>query len=304
MSSCPAALPRALNLAQFKILLSAIGFGSMAILARFAYADGTSTASLLFLRFFLAGLLLLPWVVWKKLPWPRGRALLVLMAMGSLGYAGMAACYFSGLHYASAGTIALLLYLFPAIVLVLSTLLLGERFSARRLLALLLALAGLAITIGLELSAQPLGLLLGLASAVIYSLYILAGSRYTAGCDPLTSACVVVFSAAICYGVYLGMTGFHGPASLHGWLAVLGIAGFGTVAALALFLSGLADTGATQASLISTAEPVVTILLAWLLLGEPLGWSQALGGGLILSAVVLISREARPEQVQLTELHD
>lgn len=303
--SSPAPSPRsALALAQFKILLSALGFGSMAILARFAYADGVSTPSLLFLRFFLAGILLLPWVLWKKLPWPRGRALLVLIAMGSMGYAGMAACYFSGLHYASAGTIALLLYLFPAIVLVLSTLLLGERFSSRRLLALALALGGLVITIGLELSAQPLGLLLGLGSAIIYSLYILAGSRYTSECDPLTSACVVVFSAASCYGVYLASTGFHGPASLHGWLSVLGIACFGTVAALALFLSGLAQTGATQASLISTAEPVVTILLAWLLLGEPLGWSQVLGGGLILAAVVLISREARPEQVQLTELHD
>jgi len=74
-----------LALAQFKILLSALGFGSMAILARFAYADGVSTPSLLFLRFFLAGILLLPWVLWKKLPWPRVRALLVLIAMGSMG---------------------------------------------------------------------------------------------------------------------------------------------------------------------------------------------------------------------------
>lgn len=304
MSNSLSSPRRALPLAQLKILLSAIGFGSMAILARFAYADGVSTPSLLFLRFFLAGVLLLPWAWWKKLPWPRGRALLVLIGMGSLGYAGMAACYFSGLHYASAGTIALLLYLFPAIVLVLSTLLLGEDFSARRLLALTLALGGLLITIGLELSAQPLGIMLGLASALIYSLYILAGSRYTSDCHPLTSACVVVFSAASCYGVYLAITGFHGPASLHGWLSVMGIAGFGTVAALALFLSGLAETGATQASLISTAEPVVTILLAWLLLGEKLGWSQAAGGALILAAVVLISREAKPEQVQLTELHD
>jgi len=296
--------PPGLALAQIKILLSALGFGSMAILARFAYADGVSTPSLLFLRFFLAGLLLLPWVLWQKLPWPRGQALLVLIAMGCLGYAGMAACYFSGLHYASAGTISLLLYLFPAIVVMLSALLLGETLTPRRMLALVLALSGLAITIGLELSAQPLGLLLGLASALIYSFYILAGSRYTSDCHPLTSACVVVFSAAACYGIYLAVTGFHGPASLHGWLSVLGIACFGTVAALALFLSGLKQTGATQASLISTAEPVVTIVLAWLLLGEKLAWSQALGGLLILAAVILISREARPEQVQLTELHD
>jgi drug/metabolite transporter (DMT)-like permease len=246
VSCLPAPAPRrALALAQFKILLSAIGFGSMAILARFAYADGVSTPSLLFLRFFLAGLLLLPWVLWKKLPWPRGRALLVLMGMGSLGYAGMAACYFPACTMPAPAPSPCCSTCFPPScwycppccwASALAPTHAGTGAGAWR--------AGHHHRTGALRPAA--GLLLGLASALIYSLYILAGSRYTSDCNPLTSACVVVFSAASCYGVYLAATGFHGPASLHGWLSVLGIACFGTVAALALFLSGLAETGATR----------------------------------------------------------
>lgn len=291
-------------LGQLQILLSAIGFGSMAIFARYAYSEGTSTPTLLFLRFGLAACLLLPWCLYRGLPWPRGKSLLVLILMGSLGYAGMSACYFTGLRYANAGTISLLLYLFPAIVLVLSTLLLKEPFTRRRLLATSLALGGLLVTIGLDFQAQPLGLLLGLASALIYSLYILAGSRLSDSGHPLTSACVVVSSAAACYGVWLLLNGMHLPQTAAGWGAIFGIVLLGTVAALVLFLAGLQHTGATQASLLSTAEPVVTILLAWLFLGESMSLLQIAGGGLILLAVLLISRETSPEAVALTELHD
>lgn len=286
-----------------QVLLSAIAFGAMAILARVAYADGTSPATLLLLRFAIAGLVLLPWVRLRRLPWPSGRPLLVLVLMGALGYAGMSACYFNALNYASAGTVALLLYLFPAIVLLLSVFL-GERLTVRRLAALLLALSGLAVTIGLEFSARPLGLLLGIGAALIYSLYILAGSRFTAGTHPLAAACVVTLSAAASYAVQVARLGWAPPHSTQGWLAIVMLALLCTVAAVALFLNGLEKIGATRASLVSTAEPVVTILLAWALLGEPVGLSQLAGGMLILGAVLLISREADPKRTELTELHD
>lgn len=293
--------PSLIGLSQ--VLLSAIAFGAMAILARVAYADGTSPATLLLLRFAIAGLVLLPWVRLRRLPWPSGRPLLALVLMGALGYAGMSACYFNALNYAAAGTVALLLYLFPVIVLLLSVFL-GERLTVLRLAALLLALAGLAVTIGLEFSAQPLGLLLGLGAALIYSLYILAGSRFTAGSDPLAAACVVTLSAAASYAVQVGWQGWAPPQSAHGWLAIVMMALICTVAAVALFLNGLEKIGATRASLVSTAEPVVTILLAWALLGEPVGLPQVMGGMLILGAVLLVSREADPQRIGLTELHD
>lgn len=286
-----------------QVLLSAVAFGAMAILARVAYADGTSPSTLLLLRFAIAGLVLLSWVRLRRLPWPSGKPLLALVLMGTLGYAGMSACYFNALNYAAAGTVALLLYLFPVIVLLLSVFL-GERLTVLRLAALLLALSGLAVTIGLEFSAQPLGLILGLGAALIYSLYILAGSRFTAGSDPLAAACVVTLSAAASYAVQVGWQGWAPPQSTQGWLAIVMMALLCTVAAVALFLNGLEKIGATRASLVSTAEPVVTILLAWALLDEPVGLPQLAGGVLILGAVLLVSREADHKRTELTELHD
>lgn len=283
-----------------QILLSAVAFGAMAIFAKQAYADGVSTGSLLFLRFLVAGLLLLPWVLWQRLPWPRGRSLLTLIAMGAVGYAGMSACYFNALHYASAGTVALLLYLFPVIVILLSSLL-GEPLTRRRLLALLLALGGLVVTIGLEWSTSLHGLLLGLGAALIYALYILAGSRLRERGHPLTSACVVTLSAAVCNGAVVSLQGLQLPASGNGVLAIALIALISTVLAIALFLAGLEKTDATQASLLSTVEPVVTVLLAAVFLDEAITLSQLAGGALILAAVVVISRERKPAELTLTE---
>lgn len=275
-----------------EVLGAAAAFGAMAVFARWAYADGVSPATLLFLRFLLAALVLVPWVVVARLAWPRGRALLALFLMGALGYAGMSACYFNALNHASAGTVALLLYLFPAIVLLLSAVLFKERLTGRRLLTLALALAGLAITVGTDLSARPLGLLLGVGSALIYALYILAGSRFTQGTHPLAASAVVIASAAACNGLQLLMgAGFQGPESWKGWGASLAMALLCTVVAITLFLKGLEKVGATRASLISTAEPVVTIVLAWILLGEHLSGLQLAGGGLILVAVALSSGE-------------
>ena len=275
-----------------EVLGAAAAFGAMAVFARWAYADGVSPATLLFLRFLLAALVLVPWVVVARLAWPRGRALLALFLMGALGYAGMSACYFNALNHASAGTVALLLYLFPAIVLLLSAVLFKERLTGRRLLTLALALAGLAITVGTDLSARPLGLLLGVGSALIYALYILAGSRFAQGTHPLAASAVVIASAAACNGLQLLMgAGFQGPESWKGWGASLAMALLCTVVAITLFLKGLEKVGATRASLISTAEPVVTIVLAWILLGEHLSGLQLAGGGLILVAVALSSGE-------------
>jgi len=289
---------------SLQVLASAVAFGSMAILARYAYADGASAGTLLFLRFFLAGALLLPWLIWQRQPWPRGRTLVALLLMGGIGYTASSLCYFNALRFASAGTVALLFYLYPAVVLLLSTLWLKEKLTRQRLTALILALAGLAITVGQDLSTQPLGLVLGLATALIYSLYILAGSRFATNAPALSGAAVVILAAAASNGALVAVEGFHGPASWHGWAAILGMALLCTVVALALFLAGLGKVGAARAAVLSTLEPVVTLALAWPLLGEALSASQLAGGALILLAVLLISREADPQRTVLTDLHD
>ena len=70
------------------------------------------------------------------------------------------------------------------------------------------------------------------------------------------------------------------------WVAL--IASVSTVMPIVLFMAGLARVGASTASIASTVEPVITVVLAWLVLGEVLGPLQLAGGALVLSAVVLL----------------
>jgi drug/metabolite transporter (DMT)-like permease len=279
------------------IVLSAAGFGAMAIFAKLAYRDGATLATMLFLRFAIAGLLLAAWGVAQRMRWPRGRDLVWLLAMGALGYVGQAYCYFSALQYASAGLVALLLYLYPAIVTVLSALLWRRRIGKGRGWAVVGALAGTALTVGGDLDSQSLGIALGIGAALIYSAYILAGEGVMRRVAPLPAATVVMLAAAVVYGAAAGREGLFLPASLVGWSAVLAIAVFSTLLAILGFFKGMEKLGAADASALSTLEPLITLALAALVLGEAVSGLQLAGGALILAAVVYLARHGQRHPV-------
>lgn len=272
------------------IIFSAAGFGAMAIFAKLAYRDGVTLSSMLFLRFAIAGALLASWGHWRGMQWPRGRDLLWLVAMGGLGYVGQAYCYFSALRYASAGMVGLLLYLYPAIVVLLSAWLLKRPIGRSRVWAVVLALTGTALTVGGDLHSQTIGILLGIGAALIYSVYILVGEGVMQRVSPLAAATVVILSAASVYAAGALYEGLSLPVSLEGWLAVGAIAVFSTVFAILGFFKGMEKLGATDASTLSTMEPLITLLLAAVVLGEAVSPIQLLGGGLILGAVVYLAR--------------
>ncbi|MDP2169533.1 MAG: DMT family transporter [Rhodocyclaceae bacterium] len=272
------------------IVLSAAGFGAMAIFAKLAYQDGVSLSTMLFLRFSFAGLLLAAWGMAHGMRWPRGRDLLWLLAMGGVGYVGQAYCYFSALQHASAGLVALLLYLYPAIVTLLSALAFGRRIGPARGWAVAVALAGTALTVGGDLNSAPLGIALGIGAALIYSIYILAGEGVMRRVPPLPAATVVMLAAAAVYGGAAFNAGLAPPATSAGWLAVLAIAIFSTLLAILGFLKGMEKLGATDASTLSTLEPLITIGLAAIVLGEVVSELQLVGGGLILAAIIFLAR--------------
>lgn len=275
----------------FWIVLSAAGFGAMAIFAKLAYRDGVSLSTMLFLRFAIAGTLLAVWGSAQGMRWPRGRDLVWLVAMGAVGYVGQSFCYFSALQYASAGLVALLLYLYPAIVTVMSALLFGRRIGAGRVLAVGVALLGTALAVGGDLRSETIGIGLGIAAAVIYSGYILAGEGVMTRTGPMPAAAVVMLSAAAAYGVAAAQAGLALPQSSTGWAAVLAIAIFSTLVAILGFFKGLEKLGAADASTLSTLEPLITLGLAAFVLGETVTPLQLLGGGLILTAVIYLARK-------------
>jgi drug/metabolite transporter (DMT)-like permease len=281
------------------IVVSAAAFGALAIFARLAYAAGADPLTVLLLRFALAGGVMLALMAARRSPFPRGRTLLGLILMGALGYVGQSLSYFTALTLASAGLVALLLYLYPAIVTLLAALFLRERLTPVRLAALLVALAGTALTIGPALTdatAQPLGIILGVAAALIYSVYILVGSRITPRAGSIPSSTVIILAAAAVYGGVVAWRGPTFPATLDGWAAIAGIALISTVLAIITFFAGLARVGPTAASTLSTFEPIVTVALAALVLGDTITPIQMAGGVLILLAAIVLALAVREPQ--------
>ena len=271
------------------IAISAASFGTLAIFGRFLYAEGLDTFTMLFLRFGFAAVLMTIILLVRKEKFPRGKILLQLIGMGALGYVGQSFSYLSAIKYASAGLVALLLYLYPMFVFILSVVVLREKATWIKITALILALIGTALTVD-PAGGQLPGILFSISAALIYSVYIIVGTSVMKHVSAVQSSLVIFASAGMVYGILMAINGVHPPTSNTGWIHIVGIVLIATVIPVVTFLAGLERIGPTNAAMLSTLEPVVTVLLAAWIFDEHLQAIVILGGGLILIAVIMLTR--------------
>jgi len=282
------------------IAISAASFGTLAIFGRYAYAAGMDIFTVLFLRFTISASIMTVILLLRKEPFPRGRILLQLIGMGALGYVGQSFSYLTAIQYASAGLVALLLYLYPMFVFILSVIVLYEKATSIKILAIIIALIGTALTVD-PAGGQLKGILLAIFAALIYSVYIIIGTNVMKHVSAVQSSTIIFASAGAVFGIFTAANGAHFPASNSGWFAMSGIVLIATVIPVVMFLGGLERVGPTNAAMLSTLEPVVTVLLAAWLFQERLNVTSLLGGGLILVAVILLTRnelrEIKPAEI-------
>jgi drug/metabolite transporter (DMT)-like permease len=267
----------------------------MSVLAKVAYAAGANVATVLASRFTIAAVCLWSWLLLTRRLQPLPlRTVAALAAMGAC-FAGNSFTFFGALEHIPAATAALLLYTYPALVALQAAALRWEPLTRRVLLALALALLGCALTLGVGTGPlSPRGVGLALASAAIYSVYVVASSRVMGGVAPALASAIVITSAGLIVGAWTVLTGqFRPDVAPAGWAAILIITFGSTVVAIQAFLAGVERIGAARAAILSTVEPVVTVLLAALILAEPLTASQGLGGLCILAAALLLRSPGR-----------
>ena len=280
------------------IIISAASFGVMPVLARIAYEAKADPLTVLFLRFGIAAIVMFAILFATKTPLPRGLLLVELILLGAIAYVGESLAYFMALTYASPGLVALLLYVYPALVTTLSAIFLKEHLTTLKVVALFLALSGTALTIQITSGGKFVGVLLGIAAAVDYAIYIVLGSRIVKRSGSVGSTAVIIASTAAVYAVIAPLHGLSLPVNIGGWFAIIAIALVSTVVSFMTFFAGLKRIGPTTASTLSTFEPIVAVALAAVVLGETITPVQALGGALILAAVVILSRnELRREKL-------
>jgi drug/metabolite transporter (DMT)-like permease len=214
------------------------------------------------------------------------------IALGACGYAIQAGSYFAALERIDASLLSLLLYTFPAIVATAAVLLGRERMTGRRLAALVLSLGGGVLVVagagtgGLD----AIGTVLGLTAAVTYSVYILISDGIVHRVRPRVLSALVCTGAAVSLIIGSVLLGELRPAEVgaEGWIWMACIALLSTVAAVSLFFAGLRRAGPTTASILATMEPLVAVVLAFVVFGETLTPVQLAGGALVLSAVPIL----------------
>jgi drug/metabolite transporter (DMT)-like permease len=135
--------------------------------------------------------------------------------------------------------------------------------------------------------ATPLGVFLLVAAATGYAVYIVGGRALTASASASVLTAHVLAVVTVLLGLRWASLGATLPAGPTQWGVVVGIGVVGTGVPLVLLYEGLQFLEANRASILGTAEPVTTVALGVLLLGEPLTAVTAAGGGLVLAGVLL-----------------
>jgi len=277
------------------IIISAISFGIMPILAKLSYWGGSNTYTTLFLRFFFAALMVLYYLKSKGISVKlTKRQLLLVVPLGVFGYTLTSTSIFMAYNYISVGMASMILYVYPAIVTLLSYLFYKEKISARKAISLIISLVGIYVLIDMGSSSVNVkGLILAGLAAILYSLYVLGSSLKEI--KDINSYVLTFYiscaSAVLMFIVSMSTGNLNLHISFYGIVAILLLAFISTVVALMAFLEGVRIIGPSKASIFSTLEPIVGLILGILILNEPISARIIVGSIMIVASIIILTKE-------------
>lgn len=273
------------------VLLSATGFAFIPIFALYAYDNGVTVTTLLFLRFALAALFFFLYLWLKEKNWKVSRShLLYLFLLGGIFYMMQSSFYFQSVKYIPSSLASLLLYLNPIFVAIFSFFINKEKLTKHIIIAILISFLGMLLVLGApEGKIQPLGIALAVGAAIVYSMYIIVGNKVTAHVPPITASAYIALFAALSFFVFgIGSGTLHFQFDAKGWLPIIGTSFVSSVLAMLTFFAGMNIIGPTKAAILSMIEPIVTFLLSMVFLHESISSLQMIGGLIVLSGAMLV----------------
>jgi drug/metabolite transporter (DMT)-like permease len=216
------------------------------------------------------------------------------LLLGGVGYATESTLFYSALQRGSATAVALLFYVYPAVVTVFELALRTVRASVRLFGAMALSLAGTAVIVSAAggIDIRPAGIACALGSATVFSVYLLVSARVVTRTDALVTGAWVALGAAVsmtAQGLVVGTLRSPGGSW---WLMVT--CGLATASAFSLVFAALKHLGASRTAVVMTLEALSAVVLGALLLSERMGGRQVAGGAAILAGTVLISTAKQP----------
>ncbi len=283
------------RISMFFVLCAGILWGCMGIMVRKMNKSGLGAMEVVSIRSFVTAILMLMYMFLfnRKELKIRVKDIWCFLGTGLLSVVFFNVCYFSCMNYTSLSTAAILLYTAPSFVMVMSFFLFKERFTVKKILAVLLAFAGCILVSG-GISKEgigTIGLLTGLGAGFGYALYsifsrfaILKGySSYTITTYTFSFAAIGTLPF-VDYGHMLNC--ITGDVTLIPFGIVMTF--ITTVAAYLLYTKGLAGIENGKASILASVEPVVASVVGVALFGEVMTPAGGAGMLLVLASCFII----------------
>lgn len=282
------------------VILSAILFGTMPLLARIAYAHGSNAYTVAFTRFFFGSIVL--GIVVSVLPdctIKVGKSQFLTLLKLSAPYALMPILLYKSYTYIDSGMATTLHFTYPIAVMLIMVIFCKTRLNTRQIICTFLCVGGMALLYTPNGQLSVPGVLLAVVSGIVYAVYIvLLGQSTVKKLHSLVLAFWISLLSTIEIG---GIAFFSGNLVLHldtaGWAAEIGMALFATVFALVLFQRGVFLCGEVKASLFSTFEPLTGIVVGVVVFHEILSAKEMIGMiGILAAAVLLVMPSKRTQK--------
>lgn len=271
-------------------ILSAVIFGCMPLMAKIIYADGVTPFSLVFLRNFFAliPLALLAYKENKSLKIDK-KLLPSICLISILGCSLTPILLFCSYQFIASGTATVLHFSYPAIVIIGEIIFLRKKPKAYSIISVLLCLIGISLFYS---PSEPLnfnGSALAIGSGLTFATYVILLSRFNSKKVPAFLFCfyTTLISSIACLIICLATNSLVLPSTLSCWALCIVFALLVTVGAVVLFQKSAFLIGGENVSILSTLEPITSILLGVIVFSEPLGVPVIIGSILVVSASII-----------------
>lgn len=271
------------------VFISAFMYATLPIFTKFAYLNGMEPASAIFYRYLFAFIILFFYLtVWKKGPIISTSPLVIAQGLMLIT---ASLFYFHALQSLSASIGTIIFFTHPILVALLAISIYRERLSIKHGVGLLLALIGIILISGIfqgSLVLSSTGLILGVAASICYALFVLLSQINVAQTSPVSLAATFSLIGVIIIPiVFFRDFNFITSLTINQAFICLGMALLNTVLSITFLLKGVQKIGAARSALISNLEPVISVMLAMLLLQEIFSPLEAAGAVFVLISIFL-----------------
>lgn len=272
------------------LLTSAFIYGFAPVLAKFTYEGGANGITLTFLRAALCVPLLYVMAKADKKSLKLTKSeLKQVVILGIFGGALPIVLLYLSYDYISTGLATTLHFVYPLIIVIASSFLFHEKMTKFKLIAVVLVTVGIFLFADINHVANKIGIVLALLSGVFYSFYVIYMER--SGLDDMDPSkftfytMLIMSMTTLAFGFAIGGINFNMTAGA--WVFSMLISILVTLIAIPMFQAGVKYEGATTAGIMSTFEPITSVAMGAVFLGEIVGGAQMLGGAMILSGVIM-----------------